>query len=313
MIQIPLKTQNIDMAINNDQLCTWANAPGATRAESTYAKIRLALARNSVSQIRSCEVYLQGSYANSTNIRIDSDIDVVVQLNSTFGYNIKRLSDFQKSLFHLAYPNPATYHWSDLRRDVIQALKQYFGENRIKTDGNKSIKLIGDQNISNADIVPCLQYRNYNSFDIANHDDFVEGMRFWTMRDKEEIINYPKVHKKHGEEKNTNESAGEKYKDTVRVVKNIRRRLIEEESFDVNKAPSYFIECAIYNAPDGHFSGNHANCLENVLDFIIRRCDTSRMVTGSHEHLLFGSDEWQWNIPDANDFFTSVEEYYLRG
>lgn len=300
------------MAIGNDQLSTWANSPGSTRATSTYRKITTALSHSGVSQVKGCEVYLQGSYANSTNIRVDSDIDVVVQLNSVFGYSLSRLTEPQKLLFYRTYHDNATYHWSDLRRDVISALKSYFGDYRIKTDGNKSIKLMGDQNTLNADIVPCLQYRSYNSFDPTNHYDYVEGMRFWTMRDNKEIINYPKIHKKHGEKKNSDERAGDKYKDTVRVVKNLRRRLIDDEGFDVKKAPSYFIECAIYNTPDNHFMGNHASSLENILNFIIRRCDVAKLTTVSHEHLLFGDDEWQWNIPHANEFFTGVEDYYLR-
>lgn len=301
------------MAINNTQLATWANPPGSIKAQSTYIKIKQALSNSGISRVRGCEVHLQGSYSNSTNIRIDSDIDVVVKLNSTFSYSLSRLTDFQKSLFHLTYPNNATYKWHDLRRDVITALKVHFGDYKIKTDGNKSIKLIGDENILNADIVPSLQYRNYNSFDLSNKDDFVEGIRFWTMRDNEEIINYPKPHKENGENKNSEERAGDKYKDTVRVMKNIRRRLIKDEAFDKEKAPSYFIECAIYNTPDTHFTGDHVASLENVLDFIIRNCDTSRLLTVSHEHLLFGDEEWHWNIPDANHFFTSAENYYIRG
>lgn len=300
------------MAISNDQLQTWANAPGHTKAQYTYRQVKNALAASRVSEVRGCEIYLQGSYANSTNIRIDSDIDVVVQLNSTFYYNIDRLPTYQKEYFHQSYPSPGTYHWADLRRDVIEALISYFGATKIKTDGNKSIKLIGDAALSNADIIPCLQYRNYNSFDPNTRGNFVEGMRFWTMRENTEIINYPKVHKTNGEDKNAQHRTDEMYKDTVRVVKHIRRRLIDETEFDAKKAPSYFLESAIYNATDQHFNGNHQYSLQAVLDFLLRRCNADSLVTVSHQHLLFGTDLWQWNKPDASVFFTAVENYYLN-
>ncbi|MFZ2026502.1 MAG: nucleotidyltransferase [Microgenomates group bacterium] len=299
------------MAISNDQLQTWANAPGHTKAQHTYQQIKNALTASGVSQVRGCEVYLQGSYANSTNIRHDSDIDVVIQLNSSFAYGLNRLTDFQKSIFHLEYPTNATFNWSDLRSDVIAALVAYFSPSRIDTSGNKSIKLIGDISLSNADIVPCLQYRNYNSFNIGVTNDFIEGMRFWTIRENTEVINYPKVHKANGENKNAQHRTDEMYKDTVRVIKHIRRKLIDEHNFDGKKAPSYFIESAVYNAFDQHFSGNHQSALESVLDFLIRRCDASRLVTVSHQHLLFGTEIWQWNKSHASEFLEAVEYYYL--
>ncbi len=300
------------MAINNDQLQVWANAPGSTKAQHTYQQVKNALSQSGITEIRECEVYLQGSYANSTNIRVDSDIDVVVQLNSTFSPGIHRLNDFQKSLFELAYPTNATYNWPELRRDVISALVEYFGISKIKTDGNKSLKLIGDTNVSNADIVPCLQYRNYNSFDLANKDDYVEGMRFWTMRENTQIINYPKIHKTKGEDKNAQHRTNEMYKDIVRVVKNIRRRLIDELGFDNKKAPSYFIESAIYNAPDTHFNRDHQTSLGYVFDFLLRRCDANKLLTVSHQHFLFGTEQWQWNRSDASEFFIAAENYFQK-
>jgi predicted nucleotidyltransferase len=299
------------MAISNDQLQTWANAPGNTKAQHTYQQIKNALAASGISQIRGCEIYLQGSYANSTNTRIDSDIDVVVQLNSTFSPGLHRLNDFQKSLFQLEYPTNATYNWPELRRDVIAALVAYFGPTKIKTDGNKSLKLLGDNALSNVDVVPCLQYRNYNSFDLTNKEDYVEGMKFWTIRENTQVINYPKVHKTHGEDKNAQHRTDEMYKDVVRVIKNIRRRLIDEQGFDRQKAPSYFIESAVYNAPDGHFSGNHQSSLEYALGFLLRQCNADELLTVSHQHLLFGNTLWQWNKQDASDFLTAVENYYL--
>jgi hypothetical protein len=300
------------MAIGNDQLQTWANAPGHTKAQYTYQQVKNALEASRTSQVRGCEIYLQGSYANSTNIRVDSDIDVVVQLNSTFSPGIRRLTDLEKSLFHLQYPTNATYNWPELRRDVIAALVAYFGAAKIDPSGNKSVKLIGDTSLSNADVIPCLQYRNYSSFNLGVTREYMEGVKFWTMRENEEVINYPKAHKTNGENKNAQHRTDEMYKDTVRVVKHIRRRLVDNHGFDGKRAPSYFIESAIYNALDQYFSGNHQTALEAVLDFLIRRCNADTLVTVSHQHLLFGNDLWQWNTPHASEFFNAVERYYLN-
>ena len=299
------------MAIDESQLQTWTNAPGTTKPQYTHEQIRKALEQSVALKNKSFEIYLQGSYANSTNIRVDSDVDVVVQLDSTFSPNLSKLTDFEKNIFHLTFSD-ATYHWAEFKQDVVNALTSFFGTNSVRL-GNKSIKLTGNNLRLNADIIPCLQYRKYSSFNLSNHSDFVEGMKFWTVRENKEIINYPKVHKKNGEDKNAEHRTDEKYKDLVRIFKNIRSKLVDDLVFDAKVAPSYFVECAVYNAPDEHFQDLYELSVESVLDFFLRKCDAARLVTASHQHLLFGPEPWQWNTQDAGAFFKAVEDFYNNG
>ncbi len=298
------------MTISNDQLLTWTNSPASTKPQYTHQQIREALAQGIGLSGKNFEVYLQGSYANSTNIKADSDVDIVVQLSSAFQYNLSKLNEVEKSLFHITYSN-STYSWINFRQDVINALVTFFGQEKI-VPGNKSIKLLGDSNLLNADIVPCLQFRNYNNFSLINKKDFIEGIKFWTIRESKEIINYPKAHRSNGEDKNAQHRTNERYKDVVRIVKNIKKRLVENNNLDPKIAPSYFIECAVYNVPDGHFTGNHQNSLGYVLNHLLRQCNPSILLTVSHQHSLFGLESWQWNTADASNFFTAVENYYLN-
>lgn len=294
--------------VDEQQLQTWANAPGSSKAQDTYNSIKTALSQSSVGRVSGAEIYLQGSYANSTNVRIDSDIDVVVQLNSSFYYDLSRLSDFEKNLFNATIPD-ATYHWNDLRNDVITTLQNYFDSLYVKP-GNKSIKLIGNGQRLSADVVPCLQHRNYNSFSLTEQKDFIEGMKFWTIRENKQIINYPKVHKGNGEDKNATHRTDEMYKDLVRIVKSIKRQIVENHNFNPALAPSYFVECAIYNAPDDHFNTDYQTTLLNVLNFLLRTCNADNLLTVSHQHPLFGLEPWQWNKASAGAFFQSVENYF---
>lgn len=298
------------MPINESQLQTWSNAPASTKIQFTHEQIRKALNASTALQARNYEVYLQGSYANSTNIRMDSDVDVVVQLNSTFNHDISKLTSTEQQLFHQVFPN-ASYHWSDFRQDVINALTNYFGSGSVKP-GSKSIKILGNEYRVNADVVPCLQHRQYQSFNSWNHGDFVEGMKFWTSNQTPniEIINFPKPHKENGEDKNATHRTDTMYKGLVRVVKNIKRQLVEKNNLDPKIAPSYFIESIIYNVPDGHFQTDFKNSLEYTLNFILRECNTSSLLTVSHQHLLFGNNPWQWNQPHAATFFQQAESFY---
>jgi len=92
------------MAIPETQLTTWANQGAITTAKTTADSVKNALNYNGWPSGVDFEVYLQGSYKNDTNIRGNSDVDVVAQLNSTFYSN---LSEDQKRTLGLT---PATYH-----------------------------------------------------------------------------------------------------------------------------------------------------------------------------------------------------------
>lgn len=298
------------MAISNNQLSIWANAPTSTKPKYTHEHVREAISLSENLKGKDYKIYLQGSYANSTNIKVDSDIDIVIQLNSTFNHDTSKLTLDQKELFNQAHKG-ATYHFVDFKVDIIQALESYFDQSRIKI-GNKSIKLIGDNYLSNTDIVPCLQYRNYNSFDINNKNDYVEGIKFWTTNENKEIVNYPKIHESNGKYKNQVNRTNSKYKDVVRIVKNIKKKLIEDNVLNSKMAPSYFLECAIYNVPDSYFVYDYQMSLEQSLGFILNECDPSRMRTVSEQHLLFGPNEWQWNVNNAGIFFEKIRQYYIN-
>lgn len=300
------------MAVNEAQLQTWTNAPSSTRHQLTHNQIREALAKSPVLRGLNYEVYLQGSYANSTNTRSDSDVDIVVQLNSTYSPDTSRLSapDLQTQQ---AYFIRADYLWANFRQDVLNALTSHFGLLAVKS-GPKCIKVAGNDTRVPADVLPCIQHRQYRTFTVANQDDFVEGVKFWTadaVGTQREVINYPKIHIENGEHKNSDDRTGGKYKHLVRIVKNIRRQLVDRHGLDRKRAPSYFIECAIYNVPDEHFQGDYQTSVAAVLDHILNRCNAPSLQTASHQHILFGNEPWQWNQPDAAAFFQAAHQYYL--
>lgn len=295
------------MPISEEQLKTWANAPSSTKSIFTHEEVRKALEKSPALKSRDYEVYLQGSYANSTNIRLDSDVDIVVQLNEAFGFNASEFHETRIAIFREVHPVP-TYGWANFRKDVIDALVAHFGTSTIKPDV-KCIKIPKDDRRVNADVTVCLEYHKYNTFDRGNHNDYITGMKFHTT-DGKEIFNYPKIHLKNGEDKNHSQRTNQKYKHIVRIIKNIRQKLIENKVIDPKIARSYFIECAVYNVPDGHFTGSYQNSLEYTLDYILNKCNPSTMLTASHQHNLFGDEPWQWNVTDASTFFTAVNNYY---
>ncbi len=96
------------MPIPEAQLKTWANQGATVTSQRTYASVTTALDRHRWPQGAQWERYLQGSYANYTNVWDDSDVDIVVQLNSTFFFNDSELNEEDRRKLR-ATINPPTY------------------------------------------------------------------------------------------------------------------------------------------------------------------------------------------------------------
>ncbi len=284
------------MAIPESQLETWSNQGATTSSSRTYGSIKAALGGDaSPLRTKDFDVYLQGSYRNSTNIRGDSDVDVVVQLNSTFHSDKSRLSIEEKRLYESTFSR-ASYQWADFRADVLAALRAYYGPAAV-TEGNKSVKIAGDSGRLPTDVVPCLQYRRYFSFKGAS-SPFTEGIVFWATRDSHRIINFPKLHFQNGADKNSAAETSGWYKPSVRMLKNARTWLVDHGYIGGGLAPSYFLECLLYNVPDANYGVNYRDTYAGVVNYLDQAILTSFMCQNK-QMSLFGDSKEQWNTRDA--------------
>ncbi|QQS16039.1 MAG: nucleotidyltransferase [Candidatus Moraniibacteriota bacterium] len=291
------------MGIPFSQLETWANQGATVSAKATHESIRCGLTHEkspvkSLIESGKAKVYLQGSYKNSTNIRADSDVDVVVELTMTFGHNAHELPPEQKSAHDLAYSN-ATYDWHEFRRDVIKALTLYYGASSIDTTGNKSIKLLPAPGRLKADIVPVISFRRYNYFHGVGLHSAEEGIKLYHQQTNKPIVNYPEHHYQNGVDKNSNLRTGGVFKPTVRIFKNMRNHLIEKKALAKEMAPSYFLQSLIYNVPDPCFQANHSATVYAVLKHLYEN-PVEGFVCQNEQHLLFGDTPEQWNVSNAH-------------
>ena len=273
--------------IPESQLQQWSNQGATTTAKQTHESIRAALAPYNWPNGKP-EVYLQGSYKNSTNIRGDSDVDVVVQLNSVFRNN---LTKEQKRRFIFA---KADYTWGDFYSDVEQALTERYGAPKVRR-GKKTLKV--ETPHLPADVVVCIQYRKYPS-NPRSVDDYIEGMTFYVQAETRWVVNYPKFHYENGAEKN--KGTNQWYKPTIRMFKNARTHLIGRGA-PQDLAPSYFLECLLYNVPDNKFGGTLQNTFYNVISWLLE-ADLSLFRCQNEQDALFGSSPEQWSEENAKRF-----------
>ncbi|MGE7828507.1 nucleotidyltransferase domain-containing protein [Paenibacillus sp. NPDC093718] len=288
------------MPIPESQLETWAHQGAIKTSKLTHEKIREVIENSPVLKDKAVEIYLQGSYKNSTNIRGDSDVDIVVQLNSVFYKDISNLNAIEKQNYESNFI-AATYSWKDFKSDLIKILENYFGKSYVEV-GNKSIKILPNNGRLPADVVPSAQYRRYIRY-TGNRTDYIEGMCFWTSKENRFVANYPKVHYDNGVSKN--QKTNQMYKPLIRIFKNARTYMDERGLFDKSQAPGYFIEGLLYNVSNTSFRSTYNPSMFEILNWL-HQADFQKFVCQNEQTMLFGSTPEQWNIEDAGAFLRSM-------
>ena len=285
------------MPIPEAQLETWTSLGPVAGSTASYNSIRVALS-NPTSRIRNMDfgLYLQGSYRNDTNVRGDSDVDIVAQLNSTFIHDAAKLPPFQYQAFRSEFPDVVTYHWKDFRRDVLASLRAYYGYSSV-SEGSKCLKVITGLGRPTADVLPALLYRQYASYYGPNRGQAIEGVAFQDRTDRV-IINYPKLHYENGVQKNSEQRTNGWFKPTVRMFKNARSCAVDSGYLDKDAAPSYFVDCLIWNVSDDRFGPTYQDTYCNVVNCLnLSNFDSFKCRNGVVE--LFGVSQEQWTQDSA--------------
>lgn len=191
----------------------------------------------------------------------------------------------------------ASYRWEDFRRDVISTLNDSFGSTNVRS-GNNSIKLKSASGRLPADIVPCLQYRKYDSA-----VSWIEGVYFYSAASNSWVINYPKLHYENGVAKNGAFRTNGRFKRIVRVFKNARTYLADRGIISSDLAPSYFLECLLYNVPDVQFGTSLQVSFASIISSLRSRLNASSAILmlldpfncQNEQLLLFGDTAQQWS------------------
>jgi hypothetical protein len=295
------------MPISENQLDTWSHQGSIQQSASTYETIRNALRDpNAPFASRSFEVFLQGSYANSTNIWADSDIDVVICLDSTYYEDITSLSDGDKQRHDAAW-TAATYGYDEFRADVVAWLKANFG-NGVDASG-KAVFVPSSGNRRDADVLVSAEFRNYHSYIRGGSDEFWRGICFWPPG-QGRIINYPKQHIANCTSKH--QVSNQRFKPTVRVLKNLRNAMVDEGYLQRGLAPSYFLEGMIWNVPANLYGPSYQGTLINAVRWLVDS-DKTQLVCANNIHwLLRDGHSVCWREESFDRFIAGFSRYWNR-
>lgn len=277
------------------------------RAENAIKMIRAAIDGSEELKRMDIELFTQGSYANNTNVRSESDIDICVML---------------KDVFHGVYPDgkkkedygftAASLTFSRYRDMVKSALQVKFGLGYV-SDGNKSLKIDENTYHVKADVVPAFQLRNYQYLRSTDSARYVEGTWFMSKAG-EEIINYPKKHISNGTTKNN--ETNYRYKKLVRIMKHIRNEMIDDKEANGEKITSFLVECLVWNIPNSTITGS-TTWTETVKQAIIYLYNTIK--DGKHydwgevSEMLYLFRGRKWTDQDAKQWLYDAWNYLGYG
>jgi hypothetical protein len=293
------------MAIPESQLETWSHQGAVAGSCDTYNEIKKVLEASTVPYaMKDYKVFLQGSYGNDTNVYKESDVDVVIQLNQTFKSDTSELPSDQVTAWDKAYSN-SSYGYYNFRNDVLKVLTDKYGSD-VKV-GDKAIAIAANGNRRKADVVTALQYRRYYKFKGILDESYDTGICFYD-KSGQLIANYPKQHSANMTTKH--QLTASWLKPTVRIVKNMRNKLVDDGKIKSGVAPSYYIEGLLYNVPNDKFGTSFGDSVASAMNWILQ-ADKSKFVCANQQYyLLWENTQTSWPNANCDQFLNAVKSFW---
>lgn len=294
------------MAIPETQLDTWSHQGAIQGSSGTYKTIKDVLEADGTPYSgKNYSVFLQGSYGNDTNIFAESDVDVVICLNDCFQSDREALPPDQEAAWVSAHSDAAYTH-VDFKKDVLMVLEDAFGDDA--EAGKKAIMIEANGTRRKADVIAAIDFRRYYKFNGLSDQSFHEGICFYTA-DGSQIANYPKQHR---DNLTTKHQASSRWlKPMIRVMKNMRSRLVDDMTIEAGIAPSYFIEGLLSNVPSEKFHTNYQTCFLNSINWIRTESDMDELVCANGQYYLLRENAVNcWSRANCDAFLDAVVELW---
>jgi hypothetical protein len=283
-----------------DKLSGWTGPSSNTeqdKQDRTERMIRQAI--NSHEPFNNCslKVYAKGSYANNTNVRSDSDVDIAVECTEVLYWEESEMGNHTPGKPYEGIWTPAK-----LRAELLSAMKAQF-PGQVDSSGSTAIQINSNSARIDADVVPCfsfLYYMKYGSRD---------GTKIFKT-DGSSIVNYPAQQMDNGIAKN--KRTGYAYKKGTRLLKRIENAMAKDGTF--RELPSFFMECLAYNCPDNVFAHpTWAECLRAMLLHIWNNLQGDEPTAGrwlevNECFFLFHSNQ-KWTREDGREFAKAAWNY----
>lgn len=232
------------MSYSDNQFASWAQAPseaGETKCQHTVTVITDAINNHFGTSV---SVFLQGSYRNRTNVKKESDVDIVALHTGYYFSDIHGLSEEDKQKYWAGFRG-SDYTFSQYKNEIAALLQQKFGTGCFQRK-NKCVRVTKNEHRVNADVIPCFEHWRFRT-----HSDVAAIGIELIAEDGNHVASFPKQHIENGESKNKLTKGD--YKSQVRILKNIRNLMVDQNIVQQDSMPSFFLECLVWNLPPETF------------------------------------------------------------
>ena len=97
----------------------------------------------------------------------------------------------------------------------------------------------------------------------------------------------------------------------VRVLKNLRGKLVEDGRITEGIAPSYYLEGLLYNVPNEKFTTSLQGCFVNAINWIQNEADKSKLVCANEQYyLLWENSHTAWPRANCEMFLNAAIELW---
>jgi|SRR5579875_10842 len=286
-----------------EKLSGWTGPSSATEQEKqdrTERMIREAVEEHAAFDGCDLTVYAKGSYANNTNVKTDSDVDIAVQCGECI---------YWEEVNEGVHPSSSSYEgiWTPtkLRSELEAALKKKFPD-QVDTSGSTAFRIHSGTARVDADVVPCFDYRYYFS-----STNYREGAKVF-KKDGSSLINYPAQQLTNGRAKNNR--TNQFYKKAVRIMKRVENAMVIADEH--REVPSFFVECLVYNCPDEIFlESTWTETIRQVIVHIWNGLDGPEPTDESERWLEVNECKYlfhrtqAWSRADGRDFAKAAWNY----
>lgn len=231
---------------SEDTLSNWTKPPSdseETKLSNAERMVREAINEDPVLSGKSTEVFGQGSYANDTNVRLNSDIDINVRYTGGFYFDLPEGTSRED----FGLNSPSEYSLHEFKSDVHKALVRKFGVDSVQRK-NKCLTVVGNSYRVETDFVPTWNYRRYDK-----SGDYVLGAKL-RADSGEYVVNYPKQHIENGKQKNA--QTNRRFKRLTRIYRKLRYKMIDDGIPVSDSITSFLLECLVWNVPNSILNDN---------------------------------------------------------
>ncbi len=216
-------------------------------------------------------------------------MDVVVKLNSKLRPRVVALAGEQleeNDSHKVAYGR-----WQSFRRHALNAMRARFRDN--VSACRKTLKIAKGETQADADLVVTLSFR--------------EGIGCCLPDKRRWVVSYPHQHHQRG--LNKEQTTNRRFKRVIRMFKTARNHAVDEVLIGRYVAPSYFIECLLFNVPDELFSRRLESTFADVLDWL-KTAKLEDFLCQNGRVAMIGNQREQWTIAKSRAFVKSMQRLW---